>query len=300
MKLLLLGADGQVGFELLRALAPLGEVVATTRRGELPGKVPCARVDLGDFEGLAALIRAERPHCIVNAAAYTAVDRAEDETELATRVNGKALGVIGACARELNARVVHYSTDYVFAGDGTRPYTEEDAVSPLNAYGHGKLIGEVALRDSGCAHLIFRTAWVYGARGHNFLRTMLRLGAERDVLSVVADQRGAPTTARGIAEVTAQALNYPELDDGVYHLAAAGETTWHGFARAIFETALRGELIANAPEVRAIASKDFPTRARRPAYSVLDSGLLRERAGLGLPDWRRGLDAVIGELASLR
>lgn len=299
MKVLLIGADGQVGYELHRALAPLGEVVAATRRGALADGLACATVDLADFGTIDATIRAVRPDWIVNAAAYTAVDRAEDESDLALRVNGAALALIGAEARVVGAGVVHYSTDYVFAGDGARPWREDDPVAPINAYGRSKLVGERTLAATGCRHLILRTAWVYAARGTNFLRTMLRLGAERDRLSVVDDQHGAPTTARAIAECTAHALRVG-TDEGLFHLAADGETTWHGFATAIFDAAHAAGLIARVPEVTPIPSRDFPTRARRPAYSVLDSARFAQAFGVRPPAWRVGLDHVIGEIAAAR
>ncbi|WP_257387770.1 SDR family oxidoreductase, partial [Tahibacter caeni] len=196
MKILLLGANGQVGFELQRSLAPLGDVVPATRSGTLPGALPCERADLHDADALRALCERVAPRLVVNAAAHTAVDRAEDEEALVQQANGAAPGVLGAWAAANGAAVVHYSTDYVFDGSGLRPYREDDATAPLGAYGRSKLAGEQALRDSGAEFLNFRTAWVYAARGANFLRTMLRLARERERLGVVADQRGAPTPAR--------------------------------------------------------------------------------------------------------
>ena len=304
MSILLLSADGQVGFELHRALAPLGRIVATTRKGSLPGGVDCTRCDLADTGAVRALIETTRPRWIVNAAAYTAVDRAEDEAELAQRINGDALAVIGAAAKRIDARVVHYSTDYVFAGAANQPWREDDATGPLGAYGRSKLAGEHALRDSGAAHLIFRTAWVYGPRGANFLRTMLRLARERDRLTIVADQTGTPTPARLIAETTAlivHALRDATMNDarfGTYHLTANGQTTWHGFASAIIEHAHRTGLMERAPDVAAIATDQFPTKAKRPAYSVLDTSKLQSTFSLALPDWTEGLARVVGELAN--
>jgi dTDP-4-dehydrorhamnose reductase len=305
MKILLLGANGQVGFELIGHLAPLGEVVCATRSGVLPGSIVCAEIDLLVPGAVGALIAEVRPDCIVNAAAYTAVDRAEDEPEAALRVNGLALAEIGAAARDLGALVVHYSTDYVFPGDGQRPYREDDPVGPVSAYGESKLAGERMLADSGAVHMIFRTAWVYGARGHNFLRTMLRVGRERDELRVVDDQRGAPTPASLIAAITAQAIaQWFAANDagraarqGIFHLASAGETTWHGFSQSIFTRALAAGLVERAPSVHAIASHEFKAKATRPAYSVLDTGRLRQRFGLHLPAWTLGLDQVIAELS---
>lgn len=305
MKILLLGANGQVGFELQRALAPLGEVVPATRSGKLPGGADCLAVDLGADDSLARALEPAKYDVLVNAAAHTAVDRAEDEAQLAQRINGDALGEIGAWAKRHGAFVVHYSTDYVFDGQGTRPYREDDATGPLGVYGRTKLAGEQALRDSGCDHLILRTAWVYAARGHNFLRTMLRLARERERLTVVDDQFGAPTSSRLIAASTAALLaRWSGLADrqdrarynGTYHLAAAGETTWCGFARAIVERAGRAGLLARAPEVAAIRTADFPTKARRPAYSVLDTSRLCERFDLHLPAWQAGLDDTLAEM----
>jgi dTDP-4-dehydrorhamnose reductase len=305
MKILLLGANGQVGFELQRALAPLGELVPATRSGELPGGAECLAADLGDKASLARALESTQCDIVVNAAAYTAVDRAEDDSQLALRVNAEALGEIGAWAARRSALVVHYSTDYVFDGQGARPYREDDATGPLGVYGRTKLAGEQCLRDSGCDHLILRTAWVYGSRGHNFLRTMLRLARERERLTVVSDQHGAPTSSRLIAASTAAALaRWLAADrqdrtryNGTYHLAAAGETTWCGFARAIVAHAGRAGSLARMPEVVAIRTADFPTKARRPAYSVLDTSKLRQRFDLHLPDWRSGLDDTLAEMA---
>ena len=305
-RLLLLGANGQVGFELLSHRAPLGDVVATTRSGVLPGAIGCEALDLASEGAVADLIGRVRPDCIVNAAAYTAVDRAEDEPAAAERGNAGALAEIGAAARACGALVVHYSTDYVFPGDGVRPYREDDATGPQSVYGRTKLSGELALAHSGVDHLIFRTAWVYGARGHNFLRTMLRLAGERERLGVVDDQRGAPTPAALIAAVTAQAIAHwqrasivqRESLRGIHHLASTGETTWHGFATAIFERAVAAGLLSRAPVVDAIASTAFPAKAQRPAYSVLDTTRLRESFGMHLPSWSSGLDRVIAELAT--
>ena len=305
MKILLLGANGQVGFELARSLAPLGELVQATRSGTLPGGAACAVGDLADTNALAALLDRVAPDLVVNAAAYTAVDRAEDEEAQATRANGEAVGEIGRWAAARGASVVHYSTDYVFDGAGTRPYREGDAVAPLGAYGRSKLAGEEALRDSGALHLNLRTAWVYGARGANFLRTMLRLARERDRLTIVADQRGAPTPARLIANATAAALvQWLARDDarrraesGTYHLVSAGVCTWHDFAGAIVGRAHAAGLIDREPEVAAITTAQFPTKARRPAYSVLDTSRLAATFGLHLPSWEEGLAGVIGELA---
>lgn len=301
MKLLLLGAGAQVGFELHRSLAPLGEVVAATRDGRLPGGGRGEVADLSDPSSLEALLQIERPDVIVNAAAYTAVDRAESEPELATRINAEAPGVLARWCKVYGARLLHYSTDYVFDGSANRPWREADATAPLCVYGQSKREGEIALADSGAEYLVLRTAWIYAARGHNFLRTMLRLGAERDRLQVVCDQTGSPTPARWIGAATALILartqNGTPWRSGTVHLAASGQTTWHGFAEAIFEDALAAGLIDRAPFVEAIPTQAWPTPAQRPAYSCLDTRVLRERFGVTLPDWRLGVSQVIGELA---
>ena len=308
MKILLLGTNGQVGFELARSLAPLGELYFATRDGNRASGVKCIKADLANPETLGDALHEIAPDIVVNAAAYTAVDRAEDEENLADRINHHALTVLGAWAKRTQALIVHYSTDYVFAGQGTRPYREDDATAPLGVYGRSKLAGEQALRESGCDHLILRTAWVYAARGHNFLRTMLKLGRERDRVRVVNDQRGAPTTARLIADATAFALarwlsgdsTQHARSSGTYHLCAAGECTWFDFANTIFAHAIGAGLIERSPEVVPITTADYPTRAQRPAYSVLDTTKFRTAFGLHLPSWEQGLDAVIGELATVQ
>ncbi len=301
MKILLLGANGQVGHELRTALAPLGELVVATRGGTLADGMPCLAADLADPSSLRAALASAQAEIIVNAAAHTAVDRAEDEPELADRINHLALGEIGQWAQAHDALVLHYSTDYVFDGHGTRPYREHDATAPLGVYGRSKRAGEQALARSGAAHLVFRTAWVYAGQGHNFLRTMLRLGAERDELRVVADQIGAPTPAHWIARSTAEVITrrtaMAHKVDGVFHLVAAGQCSWFDFAEAILAGAVRRGLLARAPLVRPIASADYPTRATRPAYSVLDGAGLKSAFGLELPPWRMGLDEVLDSLA---
>lgn len=309
MKVLLLGANGQVGFELARSLAPLGEMHLATRDGHgLSRGVNAFAVDLASPETLGEALHRIAPDIVVNAAAYTAVDRAEDEQDRADRANHWALTVLGAWAAHSGALVVHYSTDYVFDGQGKRPYREEDATAPLGVYGRSKLAGENALRETGCEHFIFRTEWVYAGRGQNFLLTMLRLAAERDHLRVVNDQRGAPTTARLIADVTAQVLvRWLAFDaerqrntSGTYHLCAAGECTWYEFATAIFAAARMAGLIERPMIVVPISTAEYPTKAKRPAYSVLDTRKIREVFGLHLPPWNLGLDAVITELATMR
>lgn len=305
MKILLLGANGQVGFELRRSLAPLGEIVAATRSGELAHGESCAIADLAQPGSLATALEAARADVIVNAAAYTAVDRAEDEPDLADRINHRALEEIGAWAARRAARVVHFSTDYVFDGSATRPYREDDPTAPLGIYGRSKLAGEDALRASGALHLIFRTAWVYAPRGGNFLRTMLRVAGERDELRIVCDQIGAPTPARWIAGITAAALAQWHVLDaeasrklaGIYHVVASGQCSWYEFAGAIMDDAHARGLLARIPRVIPIGSAGYPTRARRPAYSVLDCARLESAFGLQLPDWRDGLRAVLDEMA---
>jgi dTDP-4-dehydrorhamnose reductase len=305
MKILLLGANGQVGHELLKTLSPLGDVVAATRSGELGDGSPCLRVDLADRASLAQALDASAADVIVNAAAYTAVDRAEDEPALADRVNHLAPAEIGAWAAARGALVVHYSTDYVFDGGAKQPYREDDPTAPLGAYGRSKLAGENALRASGCVHLIFRTAWVYAARGGNFLRTMLRLGAEREELRIVADQVGAPTPATWIAQATVVALarwrdggaDARKVMQGITNVVARGQCTWFDFADAIFEGAVGEALLDHAPRRVPIATADYPTRAQRPAYSVLDTERLKNVFAIQLPDWRAGLDEILNEIA---
>jgi len=298
MRILLLGANGQVGHELRRSLAPLGEIVVTTRSGRLEDGNPCEIADLDQPDSLDGLVERIAPDWVVNAAAYTAVDRAESEADAAFRANAESPGVLAAACVRRGAKLVHYSTDYVFPGDGSRPYREDDATSPLGVYGASKLAGEEAIRATGDAHLIFRTAWVYASHGHNFLRTMLRLGAERDELRVVADQIGTPTPAALIADVTAQAMaSWPQAT-GVFHLTAQGRASWKEFADAIFAGARRRGLIAREPRVLPITTADYPTPARRPAFSCLDTTRLRNDFAIALPTWEQGLDRVLDELAA--
>jgi dTDP-4-dehydrorhamnose reductase len=257
MRILLLGTGGQVGHELERTLAPLGEV----RGLDYPA------VDLADPDSLVAACRETRPGLIVNAAAYTAVDRAESEPALAQAINGTAPAILAQEARRRGAVLVHYSTDYVFDGRARRPYRERDAPAPLNVYGRTKLAGDLAIAQSGCKHLVFRTTWVYGPRGRNFLLTMLSLAASREEVRIVDDQVGAPTTSLFLAEATARALAAipgEGVASGIYNLSAAGETTWAGFARAIFERAARRPGF-RAPRVVPVTTADYPTPAQRPA-----------------------------------
>ncbi|TFH78542.1 dTDP-4-dehydrorhamnose reductase [Pseudomonas kribbensis] len=294
MKILLLGKNGQVGWELQRSLAPLGELIALDRHS-----VDGLSGDLSNLEGLRSTIRQIKPDVIVNAAAYTAVDKAESEVELAARVNAQASGVLAEEAAVIGAWLVHYSTDYVFSGQGVTPWQETDSVAPVNAYGASKLAGEQLITASGCKHLIFRTSWVYGARGNNFAKTMLRLAADRESLNVIADQVGAPTGADLIADVTAlairQAFQRPELS-GLYHLAASGEVSWHGYASHVIAFAkANGEQLA-VQAVNPIDTTAYPTPARRPLNSRLNTQKLRDNFSLHLPDWQSGVTRMLREV----
>jgi dTDP-4-dehydrorhamnose reductase len=308
MKVLLLGANGQVGHALREPLAILGEVICATRSGMLDDGTPCAAVDLGDSVSLVRGLDTAKADIIVNAAAYTAVDRAEDEPGPVDRINHQAIAEIGTWAARNDALVVHYSTDYVFDGQARRAYREDDATAPLGVYGRSKLAGEEALRASGARHLILRTAWVYAARGQNFLRTMLRLADERDELRVVADQIGAPTPAGGIARGTVAVLRRwvamgekdREQASGIYHLTASSRCSWFDFADAILREAYASGLIAKVPRMTPITTAEYPLRAPRPAFSVLDNAKLALVFGIQLPAWEQGLRDVIGELAAAR
>ena len=294
MTVLLFGGNGQVGHELRRSLRALGDVVVTTRSGQLPEGARCEVADFDRPDSLAALVERVAPAIVVNAAAYTAVDKAEDDVDAAFRTNAEAPGVLARACALRDIPFVHYSTDYVFDGQGSRPYREDDPTAPLGVYGASKLAGEDAIRAAGGRHLILRTAWVYGQHGHNFMKTMLRLGAERDELRVVADQVGTPTPAALIADVTTELLGLRDAPSGTFHLTPRGETSWHGFAEAILEEALARGLIPRAPKVIPIATSDYPTRARRPGYSRLDIGRLEQVLGRALPEWRTGLRQVLG------
>ncbi|MBP1475454.1 dTDP-4-dehydrorhamnose reductase [Frateuria sp. MAH-13] len=305
MKILLLGANGQLGRTFVEdgGLAARSELVVATRDGTLWNGERAEVADLAT-PGWDALLERVRPDVIVNAAAYTAVDRAEQDEALATRINGQAVGELGAWAAAHGALVLHYSTDYVFDGSASAPYPVDAPTGPLGAYGRSKLAGEQALRDSGADHLILRTAWVYAPHGHNFLRTMLRLGAEREELRVVADQLGAPTSTQLIVRTSLALLDrwfaHPDARAelrGTHHLVASGHTSWHGFATAIFEEAHARDLLSRMPRVLPIATADYPTPARRPAWSVLDNSDTAQKAGFALPDWRNGLADVMEQLA---
>ncbi len=295
-RLLIFGIDGQVGWELQRSLACLGEVIGCRR----------ADVDLTDEAAIRRLIRKTDPSLIVNAAAYTAVDRAEQEPELAYAVNGKAPGVIAEESAALRALFIHYSTDYVFNGESKIPYTEEAATAPLNVYGASKLAGEKAIAATQSDAIILRTSWVYGIRGHNFLKTMLRLGRERPELRIVNDQIGAPTWSRMIAEATAnifvrwlQASTEERLVlKGLYHLTAGGETTWYGFAKQILLSDLlkQKQLVETPPRLEPILTKDYPLPAKRPHYSVLSNAKFMKIFGWQMPAWENSLKLCLEEL----
>ena len=287
MKILLLGKNGQVGWELRRTLAPLAEVTA----------VDYPEVNFADTPALRRLVAGTRPAVVVNAAAYTAVDKAETEPELCRQINAVAPGVLAEEAKKAGALMVHYSTDYIFDGTKTSPYVEVDAPNPLGAYGRSKLEGDRAVKASGVDHLIFRLCWVYGARGQNFMLTMQRLARERETLRVVGDQFGCPTWSRMIAETTVLALKQALVGadrsacNGEYHLAAGGQANWHEFASRIIELMPEAERKCHA--VERITTAEYPTPAKRPAYSVLDCGKLQKTFGLRLPDWEASLRQVL-------
>ena len=293
MKLLLVGGGGQVGQELRRSLAPLGQVVVTTRDGRLPDGGSCEVLDLQDLDGITPLVERVAPDIVINAGAHTAVDRAEAEPELAFRINAEAPGRLAVACAARGVALLHYSTDYVFDGSGSRPYRDDDAIAPMGVYGSSKLAGEQAIAASGGAHLILRTAWVYALHGHNFLRTMLRLAGERDELRVVADQVGSPTPAWLIANVTASILRHGIVESGVRHLVTTGQTSWHGFAEAIMDEAFARGVITRRPRVIPITTAEFPTPAKRPAYSVLDCSHLAREYALALPTWRDALATTL-------
>ena len=296
MKILLLGKNGQLGWELQRSLAPLGELVALDRQGA-PGL--CG--DLGEPDGLAATVRALRPDVIVNAAAYTAVDRAESEPDLARRINAHAPAVLAREAAACGALLLHYSTDYVFHGQGQRPWAEDDPTGPLNVYGQTKLDGEQAIVQAGCRHLILRTSWVYAARGGNFARTMLRLARQQPRLTVIDDQWGAPTGAELIADVSAHAivqLRARPDKAGIYHLAAAGETNWFSYAKHVLAQAQSAQAAIEyaVKDILPIPSSAYPVAATRPHNSRLDTRKLRTAFDLHLPPWQAGVDRMLAEI----
>jgi len=295
MKILLFGKNGQVGWELQRALAPLGEVIA------LDADSTGLSADFSKPESLVATVREVAPHWIVNAAAHTAVDKAESESDLARAINATAPGVLAREAAAMGAWLMHYSTDYVFDGSGSTARAEDAPTGPLGVYGTTKLESEELIRASGCQHLIFRTSWVYAARGGNFARTMLKLAQERDALKVIDDQIGAPTGADLLADLTAHAMRSVALQPqhgGTYHAVASGHTSWHGYATHVIENARsRGVPTRVAREaIAAVPTSAFPTPARRPANSRLDTQKLRNTFGLQLPDWQSGVDRMLAEV----
>jgi dTDP-4-dehydrorhamnose reductase len=297
-RILLTGATGQVGEALLRTLDPLGEVIA-------PGR---DRLDLAQPDSIRAAVRELAPSWIVNPAAYTAVDKAESEPELAFAVNSTAPGVLAEEAARIGAGLIHFSTDYVFDGSKASSYVETDATAPINVYGCSKLAGEKAVADNSDMFLIFRTSWVYGATGKNFLRTILRLARERDALRIIGDQHGAPTWSYDLAQMTAHVIKRTDAaggpqevlrqDSGVYHASSSGETTWFGFAAAALEDLRRAYPSQPLAAVEAISTSEYPTPARRPINSRLDCGLLADRLGWRMPDWRESLHQVMDEISS--
>lgn len=295
MRLLVIGANGQVGCELRQSLAPLGEVIALDR----------AACDLARPAEVARILRAATPDIIVNAAAYTAVDRAEQEEELATLINGTAVGEIAQAARQLGALLIHYSTDYVFDGRKDAPYAEDDVPSPISAYGRSKLAGERAIAQCGGRYLIVRTSWIYAARGHNFLKTVLRLARERDELRIVDDQIGAPTWARDLAAATAvmtkqarQEIARDDFESGLFHVTGSGATSWFVFAQAVVKQAEQSGLLARKSKIVPIASSEYPVAATRPKNSRLSGARARHRFQIALPEWEQSLAVCMRELSA--
>lgn len=296
MRILLLGKNGQLGWELQRSLAPLGELIMLDRLGQQAQQILCG--DLTDLDGLRQTIANLKPDVVINAAAYTSVDKAESEPELVRLINEQAPQVLAQEAHRIGAWLVHYSTDYVFDGSGNRAWCESDTTGPLSQYGQTKLLGERAIQDSGCKHLIFRTSWVYGSRGNNFAKTMLRLAGEREALSVIYDQLGAPTSAALLADCTAHALRQaicsPELA-GLYHLAASGQTTWYEYANLVIKHArtVGKKLLVN--EIKPITTLEYPTAAQRPLNSRLDTSKFCNSFNLVLPEWQHGVIRMLHE-----
>ena len=296
MKILLFGKNGQVGWELQRALAPLGELVSLDF--DSPGPLAA---DFTQPDSLAATVRAVAPDVIVNAAAHTAVDKAENEPALAQKINAAGPAVLAREAATRGAWLLHYSTDYVFDGSGTVPWKEDGPTGPLNVYGRTKLEGEQAIQASGCRHVILRTSWVYAARGGNFARTMLKLAQERDRLSVIDDQVGAPTGADLLADLTAHLVRAMQKDAtlaGTYHATASGETSWHGYASHViaFARAAGLPITVSPGAIEPVPTAAYPTPARRPHNSRMDTHRLRSRLGFSLPDWRVGVDRMLTEV----
>lgn len=292
MKILLLGKNGQVGWELQRSLAPLGELLALDRHSTSH----CG--DLANLEGLANTVRVYQPDVVVNAAAYTAVDKAESDQESAYLINALAPEVLSRACAAIGATLVHYSTDYVFDGSGHTPWTEEDPTGPLNVYGQTKLAGEQGIAKQGAKHIIFRTSWVYGTEGGNFAKTMLRLAQEREKMTVINDQHGAPTGAALLADITALALQAPQALSGVYHLAAAGETTWFDYANYVLTQAkqVKPSLNYAVKDVLPVPTSEFPTPAKRPLNSRLHCGRLAHALQIELPAWQTGVDQLVAKI----
>lgn len=293
MKILLLGKNGQVGWELQRALSTLGEVVALDRFStDLCG-------DLSDVAGIAHTIQTVKPDVVVNAAAHTAVDKAESERALAKQLNHESVAMLAVETAKLGALLVHYSTDYVFDGQGTHYRQEDDATGPLNIYGQTKLAGEKAIQATNGRHLILRTSWVYAARGENFAKTMLRLGAEKTALSIINDQHGAPTGAEMLADCTAIAIREEQRNRsvaGTYHLVASGETTWEDYAKFVFEIARGHDTELTIKAIKGIPTADYPTPAQRPRNSRLSNEKFKTTFGVVLPDWRAGVVRAVVEV----
>jgi dTDP-4-dehydrorhamnose reductase len=306
MNILLLGGNGQLGRSFIEqgGLASRGKLAVATRDGHRFDGGPAETADLSQPETLTRQLDRLQPKVIVNAAAYTAVDRAESEEGLATRINGEAVAVLSEWAAANGALLIHYSTDYVFSGDATAPYAPNAPTAPVGAYGRSKLVGEQALHTSGAHHLLLRTAWVYAPHGHNFLRTMLRLGAEREEIRIVADQHGSPTDTWLIVQATLAALDkwqeaapvQRDAMNGTHHLVASGSTTWCGFAEAIMQEAQAQGVLARVPRVIPITTAEFPTPARRPAWSVMDNSGFQQQFGYPLPDWQQRLHHIIHSL----
>ena len=294
MKILLLGKNGQVGWELQRALAPLGELISLDRKGEngLSG-------DLSNLVELEKTVLAIKPDVIVNAAAYTAVDKAESEQDLAKIINTDAPELLAKLCKKLNALLVHYSTDYVFNGSGQAPWLEEQEIAPLSVYGSTKAAGELAIQKSACEYLIFRTSWVFASKGNNFAKTMLRLATDRDTLNVISDQIGAPTSAELIADITAQAIPQvlaSKANSGVYHLVASGETSWHEYASYVIHTAREMGRALQVSQINPIPTSEYSTPAQRPLNSRLNCAKLRNSFDLHLPDWKIGVKRMLQEI----
>ena len=292
MKILLLGKNGQVGWELQRSLASLGEVLALDRNSI----THCG--DLANLEGLAETVRVFRPQVVVNAAAYTAVDKAESDQTTAHLINALAPEVLSRACAAIDALLVHYSTDYVFDGGGQTPWVETDTTGPVNVYGRSKLAGEQGIAKQGARHIVFRTSWVYGTEGGNFTKTMLRLAQEREKMAVINDQYGAPTGAALLADITALSLQQTQALSGIYHLAAAGETTWHAYAQYVLQTAkqFKPDIDYKVKEVAAVPTSEFPTPAQRPLNSRLNCNKLQQALQCQLPDWQKGVDSMLSKI----